>query len=55
MNKLYETRILHPGVRLLMHSANRLIKEDGELACVVGCAIGGQVWNNGMMLGHVFF
>ncbi|KAK4302220.1 hypothetical protein Pmani_025670 [Petrolisthes manimaculis] len=30
------------GVRLLMHSAHRLIKEDGQFACITACAAGGQ-------------
>ncbi|XP_018026090.1 trifunctional enzyme subunit beta, mitochondrial [Hyalella azteca] len=30
------------GVRLLMHSANRLIKEDGQYALIAACAAGGQ-------------
>ncbi|KAK8734336.1 hypothetical protein OTU49_006131 [Cherax quadricarinatus] len=30
------------GVRLLMHSAHRLIKEDGHYACITACAAGGQ-------------
>lgn len=30
------------GVRLLMHAANRLIAEDKQLACIMGCAMGGQ-------------
>jgi acetyl-CoA acyltransferase len=30
------------GVRLCMHSANRLVREDGQLAMVAACAAGGQ-------------
>jgi len=30
------------GIRLLMHSANRLIKEDGQYALIAACAAGGQ-------------
>ncbi|XP_068220601.1 trifunctional enzyme subunit beta, mitochondrial [Palaemon carinicauda] len=30
------------GVRLIMHAAHRLIKEDGHLACITACAAGGQ-------------
>merc|ERR1719320_667609 len=30
------------GVRLLMHSAHRLIKEDGQYALIAACAAGGQ-------------
>jgi len=30
------------GVRLLMHSANRLIKEDGHYGLIAACAAGGQ-------------
>ncbi|KAK7070489.1 hypothetical protein SK128_026165, partial [Halocaridina rubra] len=30
------------GVRLLMHAAHRLIKEDGQYACITACAAGGQ-------------
>ncbi len=26
-----------------MHAANRLIAEDKQLACIMGCAMGGQV------------
>ena len=29
------------GVRLAMHSANRLIKEDGQFAVIAACAAGG--------------
>lgn len=31
------------GVRLLMHAAHRLIREDGQYACITACAAGGQV------------
>ena len=31
------------GVRLAIHAANRLIKEDGQYACIAACAAGGQV------------
>ncbi|CAG0881766.1 unnamed protein product [Cyprideis torosa] len=30
------------GVRLVTHAANRMIKEDQQLACVAACAAGGQ-------------
>jgi len=30
------------GVRLAMHSAHRLVKEDGKFACIAACAAGGQ-------------
>ncbi|XP_037779859.1 trifunctional enzyme subunit beta, mitochondrial-like [Penaeus monodon] len=30
------------GVRLLMHAAHRLVKEDGQFACITACAAGGQ-------------
>lgn len=30
------------GVRLLMHTANRLIKEDGQYGVIAACAAGGQ-------------
>merc|ERR1711874_620322 len=30
------------GVRLAMHSANRMIKEDGQFALIAACAAGGQ-------------
>lgn len=30
------------GVRLCMHTANRLVREDGELGVVAACAAGGQ-------------
>ena len=32
------------GVRLAIHAANRLIREDGQYACIAACAAGGQVW-----------
>lgn len=31
------------GVRLAMHSAHRLVREDGQFALVTACAAGGQV------------
>ena len=31
------------GVRLAIHAANRMIKEDGQYACIAACAAGGQV------------
>lgn len=31
------------GVRLCMHTANRLIREDGQFGLVAACAAGGQV------------
>lgn len=30
------------GVRLCMHTANRLVREDGQLGLVAACAAGGQ-------------
>jgi acetyl-CoA acyltransferase len=30
------------GVRLVMHAANRLIREDGQYGLVAACAAGGQ-------------
>ncbi|KAF2364860.1 Thiolase [Trinorchestia longiramus] len=30
------------GVRLLMHTANRLVKEDGQYGLIAACAAGGQ-------------
>lgn len=30
------------GVRLCMHTANRLVREDGKLGVVAACAAGGQ-------------
>lgn len=30
------------GVRLIMHTANRLVREDGQLGVVAACAAGGQ-------------
>ena len=30
------------GVRLAMHTANRLIKEDGKYGLIAACAAGGQ-------------
>lgn len=31
------------GVRLCMHTANRLVREDGQFGVVAACAAGGQV------------
>lgn len=31
------------GVRLCMHTANRLVREDGQFGLVTACAAGGQV------------
>lgn len=31
------------GVRLAMHTANRLVREDGQFGLVAACAAGGQV------------
>lgn len=31
------------GVRLAMHTANRLVREDGQLGLIAACAAGGQV------------
>ena len=31
------------GVRLAIHAAHRLIREDGQYACIAACAAGGQV------------
>ncbi len=31
------------GVRLAMHTANRLIREDGKYGLIAACAAGGQV------------
>lgn len=31
------------GVRLCMHTANRLVREDGQFGLVAACAAGGQV------------
>lgn len=33
------------GVRLCMHTANRLVREDGQFGVVAACAAGGQVSN----------
>lgn len=33
------------GVRLAMHTANRLVREDGQFGLVAACAAGGQVSN----------
>lgn len=30
------------GVRLCMHTANRLVREDGQLGVIAACAAGGQ-------------
>ena len=30
------------GVRLAMHTAHRLIKEDGQFGLIAACAAGGQ-------------
>lgn len=32
------------GVRLAMHTANRLVREDGQLGLIAACAAGGQVY-----------
>ncbi len=34
------------GVRLAIHAAHRLIREDGKYACITACAAGGQVNNS---------
>lgn len=31
------------GVRLAMHTANRLVREDGHFGLIAACAAGGQV------------
>lgn len=31
------------GVRLAMHTAHRLVREDGQFGLVAACAAGGQV------------
>lgn len=31
------------GVRLCMHTANRLVREDGKFGVIAACAAGGQV------------
>lgn len=31
------------GVRLAMHTAHRLVREDGQFGVVAACAAGGQV------------
>lgn len=31
------------GIRLAMHTANRLVREDGQFGLVAACAAGGQV------------
>lgn len=31
------------GVRLAMHTANRLVREDGQFGLIAACAAGGQV------------
>jgi acetyl-CoA acyltransferase len=35
--------IIIAGVRLAIHTAHRLIKEDGQFGLVTACAAGGQV------------
>lgn len=30
------------GVRLAMHTANRLVREDGQIGLIAACAAGGQ-------------
>lgn len=37
------TSSFESGVRLAIHTANRLIKEDGKYGLVAACAAGGQV------------
>lgn len=31
------------GVRLCMHTSNRLVREDGQFGVIAACAAGGQV------------
>lgn len=31
------------GVRLTVHAANRLVREDGQFGLIAACAAGGQV------------
>ena len=45
-NLHFQPFIGHPfgatGVRLAMHTAHRLIKEDGQFGLIAACAAGGQ-------------
>lgn len=46
LNFIYFFSIGHPfgatGVRLSMHTSNRLVREDGQLGLISACAAGGQ-------------
>lgn len=35
--------LLFVGVRLTVHAANRLVREDGQFGLIAACAAGGQV------------
>lgn len=35
--------LLFLGVRLTVHAANRLVREDGQFGLIAACAAGGQV------------
>lgn len=35
--------LLFLGVRLTVHTANRLVREDGQFGLIAACAAGGQV------------
>lgn len=35
--------LLFIGVRLTVHTANRLVREDGQFGLIAACAAGGQV------------
>lgn len=39
------------GIRLAMHTANRLVREDGQIGLIAACAAGGQV----SIISWVFF
>ncbi|XP_046687704.1 probable 3-ketoacyl-CoA thiolase [Homalodisca vitripennis] len=40
---IFNSNIGHiTGVRLTVHAANRLIREDGQFALIAACAAGGQ-------------
>lgn len=34
---------IYIGVRLTVHAANRLVREDGQFGLIAACAAGGQV------------
>jgi len=43
IKKCYLFLFLISGVRLTVHTANRLVREDGPFGLIAACAAGGQV------------